>query len=98
MVNVLPIHERHPLHGLLGTRDSLHPNIVSFTEYYEECGSIKWLVSDYMRGDWVNNVVARHSLEEDHVARIAADVCYSNTVLDLHLNISYLTPPRFALD
>ena len=83
MVNVLPVHEQDALHELLAIRDCLHPNIVSFTECYEESDSIKWLVLDYMRGDWLNNVVARHSLEEDHVARIASDVCFlKKKVLD----------------
>jgi serine/threonine protein kinase len=78
MVNVLPVKEQHPLHELLSTRDCVHPNIVLFTEYYEEPGDIKWLILDYMRGDWLNNVVARNYLEEDHVARIAAEVCNRN--------------------
>lgn len=76
MVNILPVHEQHPIHELLGDRDFLHPNLVSFAGYYEGCGPLKWLVLDYMRGDWLNNVVARQSLEEKHVARIVVDVCF----------------------
>ena len=75
MVNVISIHKHRPLHQLLDAGDYVHPNIVSFTECYEDCGMMRWLILDYMRGDWLNNVVARNALGEDHVACIASDVC-----------------------
>ena len=52
-----------------------HPNLIYFIDYYQEPGAGKWLVLEYMKGDWLNNVVARNHLEEGHVARIAAEVC-----------------------
>lgn len=78
MVNICSVPERHPLHEVLALQDGAHPNIISFMDYYQETSGSKWLVLEYMRGDWLNNVVARNYLEEDHVARITADVCASH--------------------
>ena len=65
-----------------------HPNLIHFIDYYQEPGASKWLVLEYMRGDWLNNVVARNRLEEVHVARITAEVCMlSLGVNDWHLRL-----------
>ncbi|KAF8588101.1 kinase-like protein [Ramaria rubella] len=73
MVNVLPLSEHDPIHEL---QARTHPNLITFIGYYEDHYPLKWLIMEYMRGDWLNNVVARNFLQEDHVARIAAEVCH----------------------
>jgi protein-serine/threonine kinase len=62
---------------ILVMKESQHPNIVNFLDAFLKGPSELWVVMEYMEGGALTDVIDNNSLEEDQIATICFEVCFS---------------------
>ena len=81
------------LNEIMVMKEALHPNIVSFLDSYFVKNNEVWVVTEYMEGCSLSEIIANNTFVEDQISRICLEVSCS-VLLRLWLLMLYIVIRR----